>query len=103
MVKHGDSGKQIAVLEMGWTTDPIHPEYAWHAVDERTQADYLVRAFKFAKENWSPWISIMTVIAFGDPLWSEDDEHYWWTIVYPDWPEIRVRPAYDALKNMPKE
>jgi hypothetical protein len=103
MVKYGDSGKQIAVLEMGWTTDPIHPEYAWHAVDEQTQADYLVRAFKFAKENWSPWISIMTVIAFGDPLWTEDDEQYWWTIVYPDWPEIRVRPAYDALKNMPKE
>ena len=103
MVKYGDAGKQVAVLEMGWTTDRLHSEYAWHAVDEQTQADYLVRAFKFAKESWSPWISLMTVIAFADPFWTEDDEQYWWTIVYPDWPEIRVKPAYEALKNMPKQ
>ncbi|HJW84455.1 MAG TPA: cellulase family glycosylhydrolase [Anaerolineae bacterium] len=103
MIKYGDAGKQVAVLEMGWTTDRLHPEYAWHAVDEQTQADYLVRAFKFARENWSPWIGLMTVIAFADPFWTEDDEQYWWTIVYPDWPEIRVKPAYEALKAMPKE
>ncbi len=103
MVRHGDAGKQVAVLEMGWTTDPIHPDYAWHAVDEQTQADYLVRAFRFAKEHWSPWISILTVIGLSDPLWTEDDEQYWWTIVYPDWPKTRVKPAYAALKAMPKE
>ena len=103
MVKYGDADKQVAVLEMGWTTDLLHPEYAWHAVDEQTQADYLVRAFQFAKRNWSPWISIMTVIAFADPFWTQDDEQYWWTVVYPDWPEIRVRPGYEALKAMPKD
>ena len=103
MLRHGDAGKQVAVLEMGWTTDPIHPEYTWHAVDEQTQADYLVRAFAFAKHNWSPWISIMTVIGFPDPSWTEDDEQYWWTVIYPDWPETRVKPAYEALKEMPKE
>ena len=103
MIKYGDADKQVAVLEMGWTTDRLHPEYAWHAVDEQTQADYLVRAFKFARENWSPWIGLMTVIAFADPFWTEDDEQYWWTIVYPDWPEIRVKPAYEALRDMPKQ
>jgi hypothetical protein len=103
MVQYGDADKQVAVLEMGWTTDPIHPEYAWHAVDEQTQADYLVRAFKFAKANWSPWIGLMTVLGFSDPFWTKDDEQYWWTIVYPDWPENRVKPAYEALKAMPKE
>ena len=103
MVEHGDAGKQVAVLEMGWTTDPIHPDYAWHAVDEQTQADYLVRAFQFARENWSPWISVMTVIGFADPFWTEDDEQYWWTIAYPDWPETRLKPAYEALKAMPKK
>jgi hypothetical protein len=102
MVRYGDADKQVAVLEMGWTTDPIHPEYAWHAVDEQTQADYLVRAFKFARDNWSPWISIMTVIGFPDPFWTENDEQYWWTVVYPDWPKARVRPAYEALKAMTK-
>jgi hypothetical protein len=103
MARHGDADKQVAVLEMGWTTDPIHPEYAWHAVDEQTQADYLVRAFRFAKENWSPWIGILTVIGFADPTWTEADEQYWWTIAYPDWPKTRLRPAYEALKAMPKE
>ncbi len=102
MVRYGDADKQVAVLEMGWTTDSIHPEYAWHAVDEQTQADYLVRAFKFARDNWSPWISIMTVIGFPDPFWTENDEQYWWTVVYPDWPKARVRPAYEALKAMTK-
>ena len=102
MIKHGDAGKQVAVLEMGWTTDRLHPEYAWHAVDEQTQADYLVRAFQFARQNWSSWIGPMTVIAFADPFWTEDDEQYWWAINYPDYAEMRVRPAYDALRAMPK-
>lgn len=103
MLKYGDADKQAAVLEMGWTTDRIHPEYAWHAVDDQTQADYLVRAFRFARENWSPWIGLMAVNGFPDPTWTEDAEQYWWTIIYPDWPKTRVRPAYDALKAMPKE
>lgn len=103
MVAQGDGDKQVAVLEMGWTTDEVHPEYAWHAVDEQTQADYLVRAFQFAKTHWSPWISLMTVIGFSDPRWTEEDEQYWWTIVYPDWPETRVRPAFEALKAMAKD
>jgi len=103
MVRRGDAEKQVAVLEMGWTTDPIHSEYAWHAVDEQAQADYLVRAFDFAKENWSPWIGVMTVIGLADPAWTPDDEQYWWTVAYPDWPETRVKPAYEALKAMPKQ
>jgi hypothetical protein len=103
MLRHGDADKQIAILEMGWTTDPLHPEYAWYAVDEATQADYLVRAFEYAKKHWRPWISLMTVIGFSEPFWTENDEQYWWTIVYPDWPETRVRPAYEALKAMPKD
>ncbi|HLF25963.1 MAG TPA: cellulase family glycosylhydrolase [Anaerolineae bacterium] len=103
MVQHGDADKQVAVLEMGWTTDSIHPEYAWHRVDEQTQAAYLVRAFRFAQAHWSPWISLVTVIGFADPFWTEDDEQYWWTIAYPDWPETRVKPAYAALQAMAKE
>jgi polysaccharide biosynthesis protein PslG len=45
MVDNGDGHKQVAILEMGWTLDQVNPEYAWFAVDEPTQADYLVRAF----------------------------------------------------------
>jgi hypothetical protein len=102
MERYGDGDKQIAVLEMGWTTDPVHPGYAWFAVTEEQQADYLVRAFRYAKEHWSPWIGLMTVISIADSRWTEDDEQYWWAITYPDWPETRVRPAYDALRQMEK-
>ena len=56
MVKYGDSNKQIALLEFGWTSDP-RPDspYNWHAVSEQTKADYMVRAYKYAQTNWSPW------------------------------------------------
>ncbi len=102
MARYGDEDKQIAVLEMGWTTDPVHPGYAWFAVTEEEQADYLVRAFRYAKENWSPWIGLMTVISIADPRWTEDDEQYWWAITDPDWPETHVRLAYEALRDMEK-
>ncbi len=102
MEKYRDSDKQIAILEMGWTTDPIHPAYAWHAVTERQQADYLVRAYRYAYEHWYPWIGLMSMLSLADPELTEQDEQYWWAITYPDWPENRVRPAYDALKAMPK-
>ena len=102
MLRYGDGDKQIAVLEMGWTTDPVHPGYAWFAVTEEQKADYLVRAFRYAKENWSPWIGLMTVISVADARWTEENEQYWWAITDPDWPETRVRPAYEALREMEK-
>ena len=102
MLRYGDEGKQVAVLEMGWTTDPIHPNYAWFAVTEEQKADYLARAFHYAKEHWSPWIGPMMVISIADPRWTEEDEQYWWAVTYPDWPETRVRLAYEALREMEK-
>jgi len=103
MRRYGDSDKQIAVLEVGWTTDPRPGSpYNWHAVTEEQQADYLVRAFHYAREHWSPWIGLMTVISIADPRWTEADEQYWWAITEPAWPETRVRPAYEALREMEK-
>ncbi len=102
MVKYGDSAKQIYILEMGWTSDPVNPAYAWHRVTEEQKADYLVRAYQYAKENWSPWIGLMSLIYIVDPAWTEQDEQYWWAITDPGWPELKPRPAYDALKAMPK-
>jgi len=102
MERYGDGDKQVAVLEMGWTTDPVHPAYAWFAVTEEQQAEYLVRAFRFAREHWSPWIGLMTVISIADPEWTAEDEQYWWAITEPSWPETRVRPAYEALRAMDK-
>jgi hypothetical protein len=103
MVEYGDADKQVAVLEMGWTTDP-RPDspYHWHAVTPEQQADYLVRAYRYAEEHWRPWIGLMTVLSIADPQWTPDDEQYWWAITEPRWPRTEVRPAYDALREMEK-
>ena len=102
MVRYGDTNKQIAILEFGWTSDPLHPAYSWHRVSEEEKADYMVRAYKWAKEHWSPWIGLMSLIYFCNHDWTEANEEYWWAITYPVWPEFKPRPAYDRLKAMPK-
>ncbi len=99
VLRHGDTDRRFAVLEMGWTTDQVHPEYAWHAVTEAQQADYLVRAYKYAAENWAPWMTIMSTIYMCNADWTEADEQYWWCVNNPDG---SPRPAYTALTAMPK-
>ncbi len=101
MLEYGDGAKQIAILEMGWTTDPTHPEYSWFAVTEQQQAEYLAGAYWWARLNWQPWIGIMTTIYIADPYWTPEDEEYWWSITLPDYPTTVVRPAYEALSGLP--
>ena len=67
MVANGDGNKQVWLLEFGWTTDTVHPEYSWYAVTPEQQADYIVRAYKYAKDNWSPWIGPMFVWNIAGP------------------------------------
>ena len=101
MIANGDGDRRVAILEMGWTSDPRpNSPYKWHSVTEQEKADYLVRAFQFAKRNWQPWIGVMTVIYIASPFWNKDEhEQYHWSITNPDG---TVRPAYEALKRMPK-
>jgi hypothetical protein len=103
MVNRGDGNKQIVVLEFGWTIDPrAGSPYRWHAVSADQQADYLVRAYQYAKAHWAPWIGLMSLIYMPYPDWTQDDERYWWAILEPSYPELRLRPAYVRLKDMPK-
>ena len=104
MVAAGDADKQIAVTEMGWTTDPIHPIYSWYAVDQQTQADYLVRAFQYAKAHWQPWIGLLSMVYIANPQWTQNDEQYWWAITRPTAPgdPADLLPAYTALQKMAK-
>jgi hypothetical protein len=34
--------------------------------------------------------------------WTPDNEQFWWAVIDPVYPETRTRPAYVALKAMPK-
>jgi len=103
MVQNGDAAKQVALLEFGWSSDP-RPDspYHWHAVSEQEKADYLVRAYQYASENWRPWIGLMSLIYIADHDWTPDDEQYWWAITDPGYPIAQLRPAYLRLKEMPK-
>ncbi len=104
MEKRNDLDRQIAILEMGWTTDTrADSPYHWHAVTEEEKADYLVRAFAFAEKNWSPWIGVMTVIYLCNTDWTDEDEQFYWCITHPDYPNTITYPAYEALKAMPKK
>lgn len=98
MVEAGDTEHKIAILEFGWTTDNRKGSpYAWFAVSEPTKADYLIRSFKWAEDNWRPWIGVMTVIYMCDPNWRENkDEQYYWCITDEDGAPL---PAYDFIKN----
>ncbi len=100
MEANGDAHKQAAILELGWTTDTNNPEYAWHAVTEEQQAEYLVRAYQYAKDNWRPWIGPIFTIYLADVEWTpEENEQWWWAINFPDGTR---RPAFDALRDMDK-
>ncbi|MFC1463563.1 MAG: hypothetical protein ACFLMY_01825 [Candidatus Brachytrichaceae bacterium NZ_4S206] len=102
MERFGDGAKQVAVLEFGWTTDPVNTGYAWFAIDEQLKADYMVRAFRWAKQNWQPWIGPMIALSIPQFDWTPQNEQYWWAVVDPVYPETRTRPAYEALKAMEK-
>jgi hypothetical protein len=96
MEAYGDAEKQIWLLEFGWTTDQVHPDYSWYAVTPDQQADYIVRAFEYVEQNWSPWIGVMFIWNIPDPNWTPDHEQYWWSITNPDG---SPRPAYEAMKS----
>jgi hypothetical protein len=103
MEQYGDGDKQIAIVEFGWTSDPREASsYYWHAVSEEQKADYLVRAFRYAREHWSPWVGAMFVVYLADPAWTKDHEQYWWAITDPHPWQFIPRPAYEALKEMEK-
>jgi hypothetical protein len=99
MIRNGDAARQMAILELGWTRDPINPAYSWFAVDEDTQARYLVEAHLFAAENWRPWVGLVSSIYMADPTWTEADEEYWWSIVTPRGWQLT---GYTWMANMPK-
>lgn len=94
MVANNDAQKQIWLLEFGWTTDQVNPAYAWHAVSPEVHAEYVVGSYRWAKDNWSPWIGVMTLWNMPDPSWGPWREEYWWGVTDPDG---SARPAFRRL------
>jgi hypothetical protein len=110
MVEAGEGAKQVAILEMGWTTDQretiadqngnqIPNPYRWHAVTQAQQSEYLVSAYQYAALHWRPWMGLMTMIYLADPGWTEVNEEYWWAISRRH-PDYRLLQAFVDLANM---
>lgn len=97
MLRYDDAERQMAVLEFGYTTDTNNADYAWFAVSEDLQAQYIVEAYAYAAENWRPWVGLMSLIYLPDPQWTPDDEEWWWAVITSDG---RPRPAFYALAEM---
>jgi hypothetical protein len=94
MVRNGDEAKQVWLLEFGWSSDEVHPAYAWHRVTEEQKAQYIVDAYRWAAQNWAPWIGVMALWNLAAPGWTRNNEEYWWSITEPDG---TPRPAYLRL------
>jgi GH35 family endo-1,4-beta-xylanase len=96
MVAHGDANKPVWITELGWTTAPPEEE-AWQQVSLEAQANYLVGAFRMAREEW-PWIQLITVWNLGLGVSAEDEGAGYCLLDSSDEP----KPAYHALAEMPK-
>jgi len=65
MEAFGAADKLMWATEFGWLLDPREeglqcswPELDWQRVSRRRQAEYVVRAFAFARQHW-PWMGPM--------------------------------------------
>ncbi|HET6316164.1 MAG TPA: hypothetical protein VFG86_06885, partial [Chloroflexota bacterium] len=47
MVRNGDADRQVWLLEFGWTSDQVHPNYSWFAVSEDKKAANILKAFEY--------------------------------------------------------
>jgi len=104
MEAQGDGDKQMWAIEFGWFVNNCPDQdcsgpwgdRVWQIVSKSNQADYLVRAYDYAYQNW-PWMGVMTFfnLDFNTVPWYQccDPIRGY---------GIANNPAYDALKNMPK-
>jgi hypothetical protein len=101
MLDHGDDAKPVWITNFGWTTANTAPgyEYGVNNTDEEV-AQYLTRAFEIATAEWD----FVTGAFVWNLNWStldDPDEAFTpWSAMNSDW---SPRPAFDAMKALPKE
>ena len=93
--------RPVWITEFGWTTKNDAKGYEYGADNSpQNQADYLTQAFQYARANW-PWTTGMFVWNLNySVVVPPTDEKYPWAVINSDW---SPRPAYTALKAMPKK
>jgi hypothetical protein len=105
MIKNGLSSKPVWVTEFGWATANTSQYYEYgNQISFDQQADYIVRAVNYSRVHYSNWLTGMFVwnLNFAIPWNAEGNllhEQASFGVLNGDW---SPRPAYIALKNMPK-
>jgi hypothetical protein len=56
----------------------------------------MVDAYLWARNNWVPWIGVMTLWNMADPSWGPEHEELWWSVTNPDG---SPRPAFQRLSE----
>lgn len=100
MTEFGDD-RPAWITEFGWTTANEAEGYEYGAdVSDQDQADYLTRAFEIARTDWAEWCEGLFVWNLNFSVVTEpSDEKFPWSVLNAD---FSPRPAYDALRAMPK-
>jgi hypothetical protein len=99
----GDPSLGVWSTEFGWPIDGGRDlgSFNWMKVSPEQQADYLVRAYGYARAHW-PWMRGMLLFNLDHSTASwhgPETSLYWFSILDPN---HAPRPAYEALKAMPK-
>jgi len=101
MERHNDARTPLWAVEFGWNALPPDWQGApsiWGQVDEETQADYLIGAYRRARREW-PWLGLMLWAAY-QPAVPPDDAHWGFALVDR---QGRSRPVLAALRQIAVE
>jgi hypothetical protein len=87
LVRNGLGNKPMWATEFGWLVNPQEegahcdwPDLNWQKVSRQQQAEYVRRAYNFAKQNW-PWMERMFLWNFDfsrSPLYPDACEQMKW-------------------------
>ena len=105
MVRKGLGDKKVWVTEFGWATKNNTKGYEFgNYISFQQQADYIVRAFQLARTNYSPWMTGMFLwqLNFAVPWKAAGNELHEQAAFGVLNADYSPRPAYEALKAMPK-
>jgi len=98
MVRCGDAEKPIWATEVGWNASPDEMgHFPYGQVTEQKQAEYTVRAYLRAQEEW-PWLGVMNYWFFRRPSDLESEQPwYYFRMVEPD---FRALPVYVQMTGL---
>lgn len=96
MIRAGDGGRAMWVTEFGWGSGNF-PEFS--DVSEETQAAWITQAVQQVRARY-PWVGAMFVWNLNWSVFSPPDTSWgYFSLINPDY---TPRPAYNAVKYLPK-